>query len=820
MKKFLLTLLILLSLAVPSSAEYMSDLIVTGTAGIWTDSRSYTTLADAITAIGATNQTLYIAREEAATALTIPANVRLKFIRSGAINNTGQLIINTFDIESDHRQIFTGTGDIDFAQGSYVKSSWFSNISEAVDVTSDDTLTLEISEPDTITVNCAVGNDVQLKWLSPRNRLVVAAGITMSNIGQVEAGDYQLFAGAGDFDFRDGANLNLKWFARLRSALAWIEDERVTIIVPGDNTVDYSETAPSNVVFDFKSRYGLFNVSAGVTLTVYSSSNIIANDNQQIVSLTGTANLSFTSTGTKAYFPWWGAKGDAGVTDNNDNATTGLLAKALSVTSSVGGTLVIPEYGGYYHFSVGATVPATADNGTIICDGRMKFTGTTEAAITIGDGTTAQVDRFTIGGRGLWIEASDTDWSNTHIGLDLKGLNDADIKIKFISGFLYGINLSGATYGVRYSKFNLDYVIDNKIDLYLSTDTNNENNFYGGRFSSNLSAHTGDLDDSYGIYISSANNNNRFWGPSIEEGSLSKKDYKIYCNGTHNSFYNPRFETVATKCHVYLDTSSQANSFYYGYPSYGPRTNNSIIDVGTRNNVFQERIQVLDGVQYYRPTAGGIVVPATGNWKIGDIYWAVPNSTASHRETGFVCITSGTYGGLNGGATTGSINVGEATLTVSSVVDLYRNSYITVAGVTGTKKVIDIVGLVATLDSVSDATVAAAAVDYATPDFKPFGHSVVALPNVFNSGVGEEGMVAWNPDAMNDGDVATQTVNVTGAEFGDFVMVSCGESLVGCTLTGYVSAADTVTFLLKNTSGGIVNIGNTWFWAKVFKWYN
>ena len=53
----------------------------------------------------------------------------------------------------------------------------------------------------------------------------------------------------------------------------------------------------------------------------------------------------------------------------------------------------------------------------------------------------------------------------------------------------------------------------------------------------------------------------------------------------------------------------------------------------------------------------------------------------------------------------------------------------------------------------------------------------------------------------------TTTVTVPGAELGDFVLVSHEVDLVGVTLTGYVSAADTVSVRFQNESGSAVDLG-------------
>ena len=61
-----------------------------------------------------------------------------------------------------------------------------------------------------------------------------------------------------------------------------------------------------------------------------------------------------------------------------------------------------------------------------------------------------------------------------------------------------------------------------------------------------------------------------------------------------------------------------------------------------------------------------------------------------------------------------------------------------------------------------------------------------------------------------DGAAATTTVTVTGAALGDFVTgVSVGVDLAGGILTGYVSAADTVTVRLQNESGSSLNLAST-----------
>ena len=251
------------------SAEFFRDVIVTSPNGIWTDSRAYTTLQDAINVVGADEREIIIAKQEVCTTLTIPSNVRLKFTRGGSIANSGNLTINTKDIDAGNYQIFTGVGNIDFAAGAIVKSGWFPNVESAFALTTNDTVTLVISKPQSITASYSPGDDVTLKWEAPGNILSVNAGVVVGNLKNIEAGDYQLFAGDGDFDFLDGAQLKLSWFRRLRSVLNWVENEKVTIHITEPSTVSYTNIVDSNESLRIYNG-GILNLNGGVTLTINS----------------------------------------------------------------------------------------------------------------------------------------------------------------------------------------------------------------------------------------------------------------------------------------------------------------------------------------------------------------------------------------------------------------------------------------------------------------------------------------------------------------------------------------------------------------------
>jgi hypothetical protein len=79
------------------------------------------------------------------------------------------------------------------------------------------------------------------------------------------------------------------------------------------------------------------------------------------------------------------------------------------------------------------------------------------------------------------------------------------------------------------------------------------------------------------------------------------------------------------------------------------------------------------------------------------------------------------------------------------------------------------------------------------------------------------GSVAWNPASIANGAQATTTIAVTGAALGDYVEASASIDTAGLVLTGRVSAVDTVTITLSNTTGGAVDLGNFTARVKVAK---
>jgi len=294
MKKFILSIILSIFVLFGSAnADYMPDLVITGADGIWTDNRAYATLSDAITAIGGSDQTLVVASPQTVTDLTIPSNITLKFVRTGMITYSGQLTIQTPNIESSDRQIFdaTGSGEADFARGTNLRSTWFEDFHEMFDQTVDNYVILTICSGWSANVDATaqVGNNVNLKWEGAGNRIVINSGFELSNIKNIDAGRYQIFGGSGDLDFVDGTSMKLVWFPRLRSIVTWIESEEITIRVEESSTVDYDNTVPTNMALV---------VDKGATLTIAAGRTLTSNGLVEIRgTIAGSGALTIGSTG-------------------------------------------------------------------------------------------------------------------------------------------------------------------------------------------------------------------------------------------------------------------------------------------------------------------------------------------------------------------------------------------------------------------------------------------------------------------------------------------------------------------------------------------
>lgn len=80
------------------------------------------------------------------------------------------------------------------------------------------------------------------------------------------------------------------------------------------------------------------------------------------------------------------------------------------------------------------------------------------------------------------------------------------------------------------------------------------------------------------------------------------------------------------------------------------------------------------------------------------------------------------------------------------------------------------------------------------------------------------GSVVWNPGSLNDGVGETSaSITATGADLGDFVLVSAPYDLQGITCNGYVDAANSVKIRLQNETTGVIDLASGTWKVKVIK---
>jgi len=80
---------------------------------------------------------------------------------------------------------------------------------------------------------------------------------------------------------------------------------------------------------------------------------------------------------------------------------------------------------------------------------------------------------------------------------------------------------------------------------------------------------------------------------------------------------------------------------------------------------------------------------------------------------------------------------------------------------------------------------------------------------------GLTGTVSWGPPSIADGDEAAQEVTVTGAALGDFANASFSLDVQDLVLDAQVTAANTVTCVLANNTGGAIGLASGELYVKV-----
>lgn len=268
----------------------------------------------------------------------------------------------------------------------------------------------------------------------------------------------------------------------------------------------------------------------------------------------------------------FGAVGD-GVTDDTAAITAAITyAKTLTCPH-----LVVPS-GSYLISTLTFDLP---NNSTLTCYGQF-VTSTNSTAITIG---AAGSNTFYLSVHGLSISRSSADSTGTSTGIQLLSLVASNIHIRKCTNFRLGVLCYGvsANGGFSYNHVVLGLLHDNRTNLRLSATGSgycNENNFYGGSFnhsSGYAAVSTVNIDI---VNFTSALNNNRFFGPSLEDNSTLGVAAEI--NGNNNVLFWPRLERSVNQSTYEIQFT--ANSTACAVLGAGfSLVNSNISDAGTGN---------------------------------------------------------------------------------------------------------------------------------------------------------------------------------------------------------------------------------------------
>ncbi len=80
-----------------------------------------------------------------------------------------------------------------------------------------------------------------------------------------------------------------------------------------------------------------------------------------------------------------------------------------------------------------------------------------------------------------------------------------------------------------------------------------------------------------------------------------------------------------------------------------------------------------------------------------------------------------------------------------------------------------------------------------------------------------DGSAAWNPGSIANGAEEAKEVTVTGAQLGDFAIASFSLDVTDLMLNAQVTAANTVTVILTNNTGGAINLGSGTVYIRVMQ---
>ena len=269
--------------------------------------------------------------------------------------------------------------------------------------------------------------------------------------------------------------------------------------------------------------------------------------------------------------------------------------------------------------------------------------------------------------------------------------------------------------------------------------------------------------------------------------------------------------------------------------------------------------------------------PTAGNWPKGRI--AFNTSPVVGGNASWTCVLQGTFGTLNGGATTSSALTGTPAVSFSSLTGIAAGVHVKFADILYTvyrvlsvpyqhgATTVDVesasgqavLSVTATTNFLPGETVAigrgTAGVEIAVISSVQAGVSLTLTTNLVNTHAVSEtvsncalldanvsatitdsvtsyatpvfakagivdlqGSATWDPGSLADGVGETSAeITVTGAALGDYVLVSAPYDLQGITCTAYVNNTNKAKIRLQNETGGTIDLASGTWKVKVIK---
>lgn len=268
----------------------------------------------------------------------------------------------------------------------------------------------------------------------------------------------------------------------------------------------------------------------------------------------------------------------------NDYAA--LAALVTSAKLQTAPHVVIPP--GTYALGANTLTFDLPSGSTLECHGEFTSTISSAPAVRLGS-TTANTFYLTVSG--LRVRRLSNDTSGGSTGVQVRNLVWSKMDVRAVSGFQDGLLLYGdqANGGVSYCEFSLGFLHDNLRNLMLTAAGSgycNENNFFGGSFNHSTgypAVATVNLE--VGHFASDPLNNNRFWGPSLEDNSTLAVAAVVH--GTNNLIAHPRIERSVSQSTYQIQFT--ANAIECALTGNGfTLVNTNVSDLGT-NTCYETR---------------------------------------------------------------------------------------------------------------------------------------------------------------------------------------------------------------------------------------